>query len=150
MGKHPYQATDADRARVKRLASFGLPHAEIALLVTNRQTGKPIAIPTLVEHFPDELGIGKLELFAGTADSYCNRLVGAKAQVDEHGNIVRAEVLPSETAQERYLRNWGRQYGWDGPVDDPFAGWDISKLTDAELQILHTLKAKAGKPGSDT
>lgn len=142
MGRHPYQPTPEDKARVKRLASFKLPHTEIAKLVINRQTGGPIAVDILREYFPEELGIGALELFATVADRYAMRLTGAKAEFDKDGNMVRGEILPSEQAQAAFLKTFGAAYGWAGPTDDPFAGLDLTKLTDVELATLKAIIAK--------
>ncbi len=141
-GRHKYQPTKQDQDRVKRLASFKLPHTEIAKLIINRQTGTPIAADTLREYFAEELGLGHLELFATVADRYAMRLTGAKAEVDSHGNIVRAEILPSEQAQASFLKTFGAEYGWAGPTDDPFRGLDLTKLSDVELSTLKAIIAK--------
>lgn len=141
-GRHKYQPTEDDKKRVKRLASFKLPHTEIAKLVINRQTQAPIAVDILREYFAEELGIGHLELFATVADRYAVRLTGAKAEFDDQGNQLRAEILPSEQAQAAFLKTFGAAYGWAGPTDDPFAGLDLTKLTDVELTTLKAIIAK--------
>lgn len=149
-GTSEFTPTEKDKARVKRLASFKLPHHEIASLITNPRTAAPISTATLREHFPEELRLGHLELFATVADRYAVRLTGAKAEVDEHGTVVRAEVVPSEQAQLKFLQTFGRQYGWDGATDDPFQGMDLTRLSDGDLKLLKAIAAKArGTVGTD-
>ena len=147
-GRHPYQPSEEDRKRVKRLASFKLPHEEIAKLVMNRQTQAPIHIATLRMHFAKELELGHLDLFVAVADRYACRLTGAKAEVDEVGNIVRAEIVPSERAQEKFLDTFGPKYGW-GEQADPLADLDLAKLTDVELSTLKAIVGKARKAAAD-
>ena len=150
-GRHHYQPTDDDRKRVRRLAALKLPYHEIAQLITNRQTGLPIAVPTLKEYFPEELARGHLEFYAGVADRYALRLTGAKAEVDERtGVVLRAEILPSERAQERFLDTFGPEHGW-GDRNGPLGNLDLTKLDDADLATLKNIfrKAASAEPSGD-
>lgn len=137
-----YQPTPEDRKMVKRLASLKMTLERIAKRIINRSTGKPIAVDILREHFAEELDLGHEDLLFHVADRYVLRLTGAKAEFDDRGNQVRAEVLPSEQAQRDFLKTFGQAYGWAGPTDDPFAGLDLTLLTDVELQTLKALIAK--------
>lgn len=142
-GRHPYQPTDEDRRTVKRLAALNVTLKDIAKRIINRQTTKPISVETLKDNFADELEDGATDLYITASDAYVKRVTGAKAQVDEAGNVLRAEILPDQTAQERFLKLFGRPYGWDGPQDNPFADLDLSKLNDLELATFKALAAKA-------
>lgn len=142
-GRHPYQPTDDDRKRVKRLAALNVPLRDIAKRIINRQTTKPIGVDTLREYFADELEDGQLDLYITASDLYVKRVTGAPASFDEEGNKLRDEVLPSEAAQDRFLKIFGRKYGWDGAQDNPFANLDLSKLTDVELSTFKAIVAKA-------
>lgn len=146
----PYLPSEDDRKRVRRLAQTRLTHHEIAQFVIDRTTQRPISVDQLREHYQTELGFAPLELFASVADKYMLRLTGAPAQFDDQHNCIRAEILPSEAAQREFLKNFGRDYGWAGPTDDPFAGLDLTKLTDVELSTFKAIIAKCAiKPGID-
>lgn len=148
MGRHPYQPSQEDRDRVKRLASFKLPFNEIAKLTTNRQTGKPVDVHILRRDFVEELEIGHLELYVQVADKYACRLTGAPAEFDENRNMIRAEIVASERAQEKFLETFGPKYGWGEPPD-PLGDLDTTKLNDLEFATFKALYAKARKVDPD-
>lgn len=55
-GRPSFVATDVERAQIEALASFGIPHDQMVLLIT--RDAKPIAINTLRKHFEAELAAG--------------------------------------------------------------------------------------------
>ena len=57
-GFHP---TDEQRKVVEGAAGYGMPQDQIALLITNPATGKPIGETTLKEHFHVELQRGMVK-----------------------------------------------------------------------------------------
>lgn len=75
-GRKPFQPTRGDRARVKKLVGFGLRQEEIAQLVMNRTTGKPISEATLRKHFAHELAIGASEANSKVAESLFRKATG--------------------------------------------------------------------------
>ncbi len=54
-----FEPSDAMRAQVMTLSSYGLTHKQIAAVVLNPNTGKGISTATLHKHFQDELDRGK-------------------------------------------------------------------------------------------
>jgi hypothetical protein len=46
-GRKPFEPTRGDRERVKKLVGFGLRQEEIAQVIVNRKTGKPLSEGTL-------------------------------------------------------------------------------------------------------
>jgi hypothetical protein len=58
MGRPRFNPTQEQRDRVEAMAGFGIRHEEIARLVINPSTGKPIDDTTLRIHFRLELDTG--------------------------------------------------------------------------------------------
>lgn len=61
-GRPTYEPTDKERAQVKMLAAFGVPHFDMCKLLA-------ISEPTLRKHFPSELELGGIEANAKVAQS---------------------------------------------------------------------------------
>ena len=61
-GQPPFEPTKEQRRTVSILAGVGRPHKEIATLVINPRTGKPIDDVTLRLRFPEELCQAKAKL----------------------------------------------------------------------------------------
>jgi hypothetical protein len=81
-GQPPFEPTKEQRRIVSVLAGVGRPHKEIATLVVNPRTGKPIDDVTLRLRFAEELtqAKAKVSLILGTS------LLG-KARVGDNGAI---------------------------------------------------------------
>jgi len=68
-----FKPTAEQRESVELMISYGAPETEICLLIKNPETGKPIEVETLREHFASEIATGatKLKSLLG------NRIVAA-------------------------------------------------------------------------
>ena len=68
-----FKPTAEQRESVELMISYGAPETEICLLIKNPETGKPIEVQTLREHFASEIAAGatKLKSLLG------NRIVAA-------------------------------------------------------------------------
>ena len=53
-----FKPTAEQRESVELMISYGAPEAEICLLIKNPETGKPIEVETLREHFASEIATG--------------------------------------------------------------------------------------------
>jgi hypothetical protein len=123
-GKPPFEPTKEQRRTVSILAGVGRPHKEIATLVVNPRTGKPIDDVTLRLRFPEELSQAKakVSLILGTS------LLG-KAKAGDNG------------ALGMLARN---HWGWDRPnpttmaLSVPSANGDIG---DDNKIIIEMVKA---------
>lgn len=93
-GRPPFEPTEDQRKQVKVLAGFGLVQAQICLLITNPQTGKPISEPTLRKHFEEELAIGTAQGDSQVLQSLFFQAVGRGKQYDEENRVVREEMKP--------------------------------------------------------
>ena len=75
-GRKPFRPTRGDRQRVRKLVGFGLRQEEIAQLVMNRKTGKPISEATLRKHFAHELAVGASEANSKVAEALFRKATG--------------------------------------------------------------------------
>ena len=58
VGRASFRATDEQRRTVRAMAGYGIPQDEIARVVINPATGRPITRKTLARHFGDEIATG--------------------------------------------------------------------------------------------
>lgn len=75
-GRKPYEPTEADRKLVESAAAFGIPQDEIARLITNPQTGKPLAPKSLRLHFRNELDTGATKANIAVANALFRAATG--------------------------------------------------------------------------
>jgi hypothetical protein len=73
MKRRGFNPTAEQRGWVEALKSYGVPEAEICLLIKHPETGAPISLETLRKHFAEEIatGAGKTKLLVG------NRIVAS-------------------------------------------------------------------------
>jgi len=96
-----FKPTAEQRESVELMISYGAPEAEICLLIKNPETGKPIEVETLREHFASEIDTGatKLKSLLG------NRMVAAM--------LGRDSGLTDELTQAKLLMLFA-ELGWAG------------------------------------
>jgi hypothetical protein len=93
---HPtFEATSYQRELVKALCACGAKVDEIAKLIINPDTGKPIHYDTLKNVFFRELELGVLEQHLKITNSLYEMAVGRDAVYDDKGNLLRAPLAPN-------------------------------------------------------
>jgi hypothetical protein len=75
-GQPPFKATPEQRRHVELLSGFGLTQAQIAQLVLNPYSGKPIDDKTLRAHFAEELAAGPAKLNSRVAQTLYQKATG--------------------------------------------------------------------------
>ncbi len=68
-GRPPFQPTDEQRRQVEAMVGYGMPEGQIALLILNPQTHRPIDEKTLRRHFRSEIDRGQVKANAAVAQS---------------------------------------------------------------------------------
>jgi hypothetical protein len=129
MTRRAFNPTAEQRGNVEAMIGYGIPEADICLLIKNPETGKPIDLKTLRGHFAREIatGVTKLKSLAG------NRIVAAMLGRD--GGCVTDELT-----QAKLLMLFAEtRMAWKETVADEHANEDrrpfiikVSK-TDAKL-----------------
>ena len=93
-GRRAFEPTPELRRQVETLAAFGAPHDDIRRMAINPATKRPIGLKTLRKHFRQELEIGASQANAKVVESLFRQAIGAPAQYDARGRIIRAERAP--------------------------------------------------------
>lgn len=79
-GRPPYAPTEEQRRNVEAMAGFGIPQAEICLLMINPETGRPIDEKTLRAHFHDELAQGHVKANSAIGQALFKKATGSGPQ----------------------------------------------------------------------
>lgn len=79
-GRPPFKPTREQREHVETLAGLGLRQPDIALMVKNPTTGKPVDEKTLRAHFAKELAEGVVKANAKIAQSLFQKATGDGSQ----------------------------------------------------------------------
>lgn len=121
-----------------------IPHDVIA-------TDIGITAKTLRRAYREEIDKGYNTLLAGAATNMARMALGAKAEYDDVGHVIRAEVKPELGACCFVLKTQGKKFGWSerteitGADGAPlFNDLDLSKLDPKEYAQLKGLLSKAG------
>jgi hypothetical protein len=64
MSRRAFKPTAEQRGNVEAMTGYGIPTAEICLLIKNPETSKPIDLATLRKHFAREIATGATKLKA--------------------------------------------------------------------------------------
>jgi hypothetical protein len=97
-GRKPFEPTEEQRRQVEAFAAYGIPQEDMCKLLLNPRTGKPINLKTLHKHFRVELDTGMVRANARVAESLFRQAVGAPAQYDASGKLIRSEQAPVVSA----------------------------------------------------
>jgi hypothetical protein len=82
-----HQPTDATRLQVEKLSGLGITREDIALLLGTSRS-------QLQRLYKTELARGSVQAKTSILRSAFNQAVGAPAEYDQQGRLVRAEVKP--------------------------------------------------------
>lgn len=135
VGKPPFQPTDEQRKTVKAMVAFGIPYADICKVIINSMTKGPISTATLQVHFRDELDRGSVEANAKVGQSLYMQATGG-------GDWEKANITAAIW--------WSKiRMGWKETVRHEHR-FDLSKLSDEELQAFERITAKASVVDGDT
>lgn len=97
-GPPEHVPTPESRAKVESLSSSGVPQVGIATLVGLGSKN------TLVKHYKEELKLGDAKFQAMIGQTASRMALGGKAEYDDQGRMVRAEVAPSERLLLFFMR----------------------------------------------
>jgi hypothetical protein len=67
--RKPFTPTAEQRQNVEAMTGFGIAIEDIARLIKNPETGKPLNKKTLLKHFPDEIATGQTNAIAQVAQA---------------------------------------------------------------------------------
>jgi len=133
-GRPTFVPTSEQRKQVEMMTGFGMPQEAIATLITNPSTGKPIEADTLRKHFGDELRRGVAK---------ANSLVGQSLFMQATGGGDWTKAIPTAAIW------WSKcRMGWKETIRHQHQ-FDLSRLSDEELDAFERIAAKASISGRD-
>lgn len=137
----PWKPTEQQQGEVRAFVQMGLPQEEIAKQMR-------VDIKTLRKHCRDILESSKVKFLAAVVNSLGRQALGAPAEYDKGGRMVREEVKPVPAAAMFILKTQGKEYGWvertehTGKNGLPLVPEDKLKgLSDEQLRILEKARA---------
>lgn len=134
-GPKPKEFSDLERGEVRGLAMANVPITEIADYME-------IDEKTLKKYFAKELRRGRLTMLAGAATNMARMALGARAEWDDRGNLVRAEVVPQFGPCCFVLKTQGKDFGWSERFEHTGKNGTalpsrLESLTDVQLAALY-------------
>ncbi len=149
-----FEPTPEQRKRVQTLAGYGMGQREIAAVIKNPHTGKPVSVATLRKRFEEELRTGKILANSQMAESLYNMGVGrAKVvELDGEGRQIRTRVeavKPDHSAAMFWMKCHG---GWieEDKRQALRLRADRVKLEQARVRIAERLMELKGVVDDDT
>jgi len=125
--------TDEERKLVLALSGYGITREDIAKIVINPNTGRPVTATTLRKHFRHELKTGHVTANAKVAESLYKQATS--------GKNVTASIFWLKT-RARWKETQRHEH--TGANGEPIAV-DVGTLTDAQLEYV----AKHGRIPAD-
>lgn len=153
-GRPEFVPTDAQKNLVKSMAGYRIPQDEMALLVINPGTNKPISETTLKKVFAEELAQGYANLRVRIMAASVRSALGIVKQgpngetiVEQQGNVT-AQIWLQKTLYG--AREPGRGPGDDQPPPPVMPGDEGTPMLDAARRVAFVLargaaQAKAAK-----
>lgn len=138
IGNPPYQATEAQRQKVRTLAKTFPIHAEklIARLIG-------CSVDTLRRHFEDDLELGRAEMLASVGAQMITRAIQGDDAVDANGKLLTPGNLDAQKYILARLGGWTTKVEHSGPGGGPVEIIDLSNLSEEELEDYGRLSARA-------
>lgn len=121
-GRPPFVPTDAQRKKVYKYASVGVPQEFIARLIINPETKSGIGLATLNKYFRDELD-----------------LASTKATADVGGALYKNAISGNVTAQIFWMKT---RAGWKETDKLEVSGTDGAPLVSSTVSVEEYLKAR--------
>ena len=119
MSRRAFKLTAEQRGWVEAMIGYGMPQAEIRLLIKHPQTGEPISLETLRKHFAEEIATGAVK---------------AKA--------LAIALLRGSSGATAVSETTGCEPGW--PYSMPGLGWARPWRTATSMSVLQLMRRMRG------
>ena len=125
MSRRPFNPTAKQRRWVEAMIGYGIPQAEIRLLIEDPHTGKPIDLETLREHFAKEIATSAVNANLQVANFILASILGRDGGVEDHRSRVRLAIFFAktrmgwtETVAEQQPNKGGNPFIWQAYPED--------------------------------
>ena len=142
MSRRAYKPTAEQRGWVEAMIGYGMPEAEIRLLIKHPQTGEPISLETLRKHFAEEIATGAVKAKALVGDRIVAWILGRDGGLQDDWARVRLAIFYAKTRMGWTVANRHQHVG--PPIDAEDARQSLDKKID---RLVRGLKA-GGTGGS--
>jgi hypothetical protein len=130
MSRRTFKPTAEQRGWVEAMIGYGIPEAEIRLLIKHPQTGKPISLQMLRRHFAEEIATGAVKAKALIGDRIIAWILGRDGDLQDDRARVRLAILFARARMGWTAANCPQQ------VCDPSDTEDARRSLDAKIARL--------------
>src|SRR5215831_3622096 len=120
-----FKPTAEQRGWVEAMIGYGMPEAEIRLLIKHPQTGEPISLETLRKHFAEEIATGAVKLKALVGNRIMGWILGRDGGLQDDRARIRLAVLFARARMGWTVAN--RQQSVEPPIDVEAAVQSLDK-----------------------
>jgi hypothetical protein len=96
MSRRAFNPTSEQRAHVEAMIGYGIPEAEVCLLIKNPETGKPIDLKTLRKHFAAEIASGAAKVKSLVGNLIVASILGRDGGLQDERARARLAVFFAE------------------------------------------------------
>jgi hypothetical protein len=96
------------------MIGYGMPEAEIRLLIKHPQTGEPISLETLRKHFAEEIATGAVKAKALVSDRIVAWILGRDGDLQDDRARLKLAILFAKTRMGWTVANRHQQVN---PID---------------------------------
>jgi hypothetical protein len=114
MSRRAFKPTAEQRGWVEAMIGYGMPQAEIRLLIKHPQTGEPISLETLRKHFAEEIAAGVVNLKALVGDRIVAWILGRDGDLLDDRARMKLAILVAKARMGWTVAN-GHQHV--NPID---------------------------------
>jgi hypothetical protein len=125
MSRRAFKPTAEQRGWVEAMSGYGMPEAEIRLLIKHPQTGEPISLETLRKHFAEEIATGAVKAKALVGDRIVAWILGRDGDLLDDRTRGRLAMLFAKAQMGWTVAN--RQQSVDPPIDVADAEQDLDE-----------------------